>query len=497
MLTTGVKPHRIELPSPHPGQIAVRNEAKRFNWLSAGRRWRKTTLVMAIAVEAVLKRKQIIWGAPVYDQVYTGWLETKRAAGGIFEFNTSRMEAKAPNGGSIIYRSLDNPDNVRSKTADGVVIDEAGAAQGEAWHEVLRPMLMDTGGWAWIIGTPDGLNWFHDGHEDARTLEDSASWQAPTYGVQIIDGQLLRVPHPLENPFIQLKEIISLYQTMPEESFRQEILAEFISDSGSVFRNVKECAVATEQGESLTYHVYHIGIDLARSKDFTVITVIDCTTGELVYFDRFNQVDYLFQIDRLRAICERFNPDVVTVEENSNEALVEMLRRITYRHKTDGAVNIPVRAFRTTNESKAGIIQNLALAFERKELKVLNDRQLLRELLAFSKERLPISGQVRYAAPTGQTDDCVMSLAFCWNTARLVIGTQSLTLQARVNQRLEEKGFTPDAAPTDSTLPYWEMTKNIQAEKLYKEESRPMRYGPGAAEDAFDREVDGVPEWFG
>ena len=149
---------KIKLPYPHPGQQAVRAASRRFNWLSAGRRWRKTTLAMAIAVEAAVTGQQIVWGAPTHDQVRIGWNETKQAAGGIFNFTVQRGMAEHPSsGGAIIYRSLDDPDNARGHTADGVVIDEVGDVKAAAWYEVLRPMLIDTGGWAWSMGTPLSL----------------------------------------------------------------------------------------------------------------------------------------------------------------------------------------------------------------------------------------------------------------------------------------------------------------------------------------------------
>ena len=107
----------IKLPSPHPGQRAVIREAKRFNWLFAGRRWRKTTLEMTLAVETAVRGKTCLWGAPTFDQVRIGWNETRRATGGIFEFTQQRMTALLPaTGGQIIYRSLDDPDNARGRT---------------------------------------------------------------------------------------------------------------------------------------------------------------------------------------------------------------------------------------------------------------------------------------------------------------------------------------------------------------------------------------------
>ena len=51
MLTIGEK-KAIRLPYPHPGQQHVRAYARRVNWLAAGRRWRQTTLAVALTVEA-------------------------------------------------------------------------------------------------------------------------------------------------------------------------------------------------------------------------------------------------------------------------------------------------------------------------------------------------------------------------------------------------------------------------------------------------------------
>ena len=72
---------QIALPEPHAGQRLVRSEARRFNWLCAGRRWRKTTLVMPLVVEAALYGGEYVWGAPTFRQVRIGWEEMLRACG--------------------------------------------------------------------------------------------------------------------------------------------------------------------------------------------------------------------------------------------------------------------------------------------------------------------------------------------------------------------------------------------------------------------------------
>jgi hypothetical protein len=392
----------IVLPYPHKGQRTVRREARRHNWLAAGRRWRKTTLLMAIVVEEAMKGKQIIWGAPTYDQVRIGWTEARKAAGGVATFLESRMTAEIGKG-RIIYRSLDNPDNARGHSADGIVIDEAGDVPEAAYYEVLRPMLVDTGGWSWAIGTPKGRNWFWREMEAARDHADAKAWAAPTLGVRITESGLIREPHALENPSIQFEEIERLWRTLPERTFRQEFLAEFVEESGAVFRRVREAATLAPAGP-IAGHQYVVGCDWGKSNDFSVFSVIDATTRQQVYQDRSNQIDYLTQIGRLQALCARYRPSAVVAERNSiGEPIIEHLRRL----------RLPVVPWVATNASKQMLVEALSLAFEQGQIRILNDPTLVSELQAYEVEKLP-SGMIRYSAPDGQHDDTVIALGLAW-----------------------------------------------------------------------------------
>ncbi len=190
---------------------------------------------------------------------------------------------------------------------------------------------------------------------------------------------------------------------LPERVFAQEIEAAFLDDAGGVFRRVMDCATATE-AQPEQGHQYLFGVDWARTNDWTVVTVIDATTKRMVYMDRFNQIDYRLQVSRLKALAERYQPDAIIAEANSmGGPLVETLQW----------EDLPVQPFTTTNATKAAIIDGLALAFERGELTILNDATLINELQAYESERLP-SGLIRYSAPEGMHDDCVMSLALAW-----------------------------------------------------------------------------------
>ena len=323
---------------------------------------------MAISVEAALSGGTYIWGAPTFDQVRIGFGETRRSLGNYADFNLSRMTATMPNGGRIVFRSLDNPDNARGHTADGVVMDEVGFCRAAAWHEVLRPMLIDTGGWAWGIGTPNGMNWFHAEWMTARNNDDTMAWQVPTLGVKVQDGRLIRDPHLLENPDIPFSEIEKLWRTMPTRIFEQEILAQFTDVSGGIFRGIDECAVLAPLDAPIKGRQYAAGVDVASKVDFTVVSIMDVARKEMVYMDRFNRVDYNMLEDRLAALYKRFNLESMTIEDNSIGLPV-------FDHLRARGLN--VLGFHTSNTSKHTIISDLAAAFEHRDIKILNDLSLI------------------------------------------------------------------------------------------------------------------------
>lgn len=398
---------------------------RRFTWLAAGRRWRKTTLAMAVAGEAAIAGDPILWGAPTFGQCEIGWRELQRACGGGAHFARNRMEATFPSGGTVTFRSLDDPDNARGLTARGVVMDEVGFIHERAWYEVVRPIISDTNGWAMLMGTPKGKNWFWRESLAARNKKDSVAFQAPTLGVRKIPlGGLERAPHPLENPHFSYDEAMLLHDTMTEQTFAQEFLAQFIDDGGGVFRKVLDAPLSQIQQYGDPKHRYVMGVDWGKYNDFTCITIIDLSgerealgpsfqkqampVMEVCYVDRFNQVDYTVQMGRLTALYERFRPGIIVAERNSiGEPLIEVMMRL----------GLPVWPFQTGNATKALAIDALALALERGQLALPDNEVLRNELMAYDAERLP-SGMLRYAAPEGMHDDTVMSLALAiWGAA--------------------------------------------------------------------------------
>ena len=384
----------LQLPKLHPAQQQVVSQARRFNVLCCGRRWGKTVLGMDRLIHTALQGKPVAWFSPSYKLLADTWRALcSILARVVHGKNEQGKRLELIGGGGIELWSLDNSDAGRSRKYALVVVDEAALLPTlqQAWQESIRPTLTDLRGSAWFLSTPKGLNYFKmlfDRGQDAER-EDWASWQMPSSA----------------NPCLSPEEIDSARMDLSEAAFNQEYLALFVNWEGSVFRGVGEAATAMPRKQPEDGHDYVIGCDWGRSQDYTVFVVLDMTARSMVALDRSNRVDYAVQCGRLKALAERWRPRQILAENNSiGQPVIEQLLR-------DG---LRVQPFVTTNASKAQAVEALALAFERGEIAILQDPVLVSELVAYQGERLP-SGQLRYSAPVGQHDDCVMALAIAWS----------------------------------------------------------------------------------
>lgn len=398
----------------HPAQQRVLSEAQRFNAVDCGRRWGKTFFGKYLSTETLLTGEPAAWMAPNYRSLKESWRELKTLLLPLTaEKSEQDFRLELTTGGTLECWSLDNPDAPRGRFYKRVIVDEAAMVRGlgEIVQAVIMPMLADVKGDLWLLSTPKGMNFFRTayvwGQDPAKT--DWASWQMPSVSNTTIE----HLPEEVER----------MRSITPDRWFRQEYEAEFIDDAGGVFRNVQQAATVESRGDEFPYyaahlfendvltpppdHQYVIGIDWGKLNDFTVLSVIDATDRQLVALDRFNRIDYEVQIKRLKALAARFGTRTLIPERNSiGEPIIERL-------KSDG---YSVHPFTTTNASKAEAIDALTLAFERNELAIMDVPVLIDELQGYEAERLP-SGMLRYSAPEGMHDDCVMSLALAYHGA--------------------------------------------------------------------------------
>jgi len=387
----------IHLPKRHRGQRQVVDSCERFNVLACGRRYGKSALGEDILAEDAVDGFPVAYFEPTNKMLMDAWRSmTSILAPITAKVSVQEHRIELITGGSITCWSLEKPDGCRGRKYRTVVIDEAAMVRNlsDAWNGAIRPTLTDMHGGAWFLSTPRGLNYFHTlyqrGISEDEEWHDWAAWQMPTTA----------------NPFIDAEEVASAKRETPEQFFRQEYLAEFLDVEGAVFRHINERIDANcEQDEALPGHEYVMGVDWGKLNDWTVITVIDVKLRAVVHITRINQIDYKTQIARLKAVYSWFRPSVIKAEANSmGEPLIEELRD----------ASLPVTPFTTTNASKQVVIDALSMAFDRGDITIPDIPFLTSELVGFEAQRLP-SGLLRYSAPEGMHDDCVISLALAWS----------------------------------------------------------------------------------
>jgi hypothetical protein len=294
-------------------------------------------------------------------------------------------------GGMIAIRSSHYPDNLRGMGLDFVVLDEAAYMHPGIWGDVVRPMLLEARGGALFLSTPRGKNWFWDIY---KLGEDplEADWRSFQFDSDV-------------NPLVAKAELDSIRRSSSDRTFREEYLAEFMDDTGQVFRGIQAAATAPDYPVYQPEHDYMIGCDWAKEGDYSCYVVIDATARQMVAIDRFNQIGWGLQLERLQSLVKRWHPRHIWAEANSmGSVLIDNLL----------AAELPVRPFVTTAYSKTPLIEGLALAIERAELALQPHEVLLNELASYRLERLQ-GGGYRYSAPAGLHDDTVMALALAWH----------------------------------------------------------------------------------
>lgn len=214
----------------HQKQKTIVQNKARFKIVRAGRRAGKTKLeVEDMVFNAVSgKDRPIFYIAPTQTQARAIiWEELKNRVAGIGEANEARLEMKLPtqDGGfsTITVSGWENRENFRGRKAWKIYFDELDTMRNffVGWQEIFRPALTDFKGHAMFSGTPKKEN------PNLRRLEkiaeddtDYASFQFTTY----------------DNPHIAREEIDKAKDELDHDTFRQEYMAEYLENQGSLFR---------------------------------------------------------------------------------------------------------------------------------------------------------------------------------------------------------------------------------------------------------------------
>jgi phage terminase large subunit-like protein len=313
---------------------------------------------------------------------------------GFAVYKETKKDYECVNGATVMMRSVDNPEPLRGfgEFTRFYWGDEFALYPQKIWDEILSFALLDNDVPALLTSTPKGMNKFYQFYMDWQNGDKSIDYHHWT---------------SFDNPWLSDKARAKLAE-YPEGIKRQEVYAEFLDDLGGVFTGVRKCIAGDLEGPQ-DGETYVVGCDLAKTQDFTVVVVINRRTRAVVGFERFSQLDWEFQVAKVQAAALRYHNATLLLDSTGlGDPVYDRLR----------SLGVPVKGYKFTAESKRRLVENLSLAISQGTIRYPDIPELINELNIYAVENLP-SGGVRYGAPQGYHDDCVIALALaCWGLGR-------------------------------------------------------------------------------
>lgn len=364
--------------------VDINGNAARYAFIEASTKAGKTSACIAWLFEQALKGKKghnFWWVAPVYTQAKIAFRRMKDGLPkSLYVPNESELFIRLPNGATVWFKSAEKPDNLYGDDVHAAVIDEASRAREEAWH-AIRSTLTATKGPIRAIGNVKGRkNWFFklariaEGGAEGMSHSKLNAWDAVSGGV------------------LDKAEIEDAKRLLPENVFKELYLAEASDDEGNPFgfKHITACV-----GELSEEAPVAIGVDLAKSADWTVLVALD-KNGRVCGFERWQNVPWGETTKRLQDLIGHHPANVDST--GVGDPIVEALQV-----ECSG-----VRGVTFSAQSKQRLMEGLALAIQSREI-TFPPGPIKAELELFEYQFTRTG--VRYSAPDGYHDDCVMALA--------------------------------------------------------------------------------------
>lgn len=187
----------------------------------------------------------------------------------------------------------------------------------------------------------------------------------------------------------------------------------FLLSGQGYFGDLTGCFEIDENHEYNPDFKYYAGLDFGQVNDYTVFSIICRNTKRQVALIRLNRMGWGEMRKRIALECNRFKVRTIWAEKNSmGSTNIEELRKEFY--ELDAKTK--VREFNTSNSSKHEIMTELHEALHEDGLKLLNDKNQMREFQAFVSKQTP-NGQWQLKADGSEHDDCVIATALSWQAS--------------------------------------------------------------------------------
>ena len=376
---------RIEFSAAHINQKPILESQARFNVLMCGRRFGKSELCLIKIVKTACFGQNLAYITPTYKLAKVFFNKLGNALP--YPKNQSDLKIDFPNGGSVEFFTGERLDGLRGRKFHGVIIDEAAFISDleSGWLNSIRPTLTDYKGWAMFLSTPRGQNYFYSLFNKGGE-KDWASFKYTTY----------------DNPYIDRDEIEDAKRQLPAAVFEQEYMANPMENAANPFGNehIRNCIRPMSNREPVVF-----GIDLAKSYDYTVIIGLD-SEGNTAFFSRF-QKDWNSTKQEILNLPKK---PIIIDSTGVGDPIFEDLQR----------AGLIINGLKFTQNSKQQLMVGLQTAIQTGRIGYPTGL-IVNELEVFEYQ-YTASG-VKYSAPSGFHDDCVMALALAWHNMNFKSGS--------------------------------------------------------------------------
>jgi len=401
----------IEIPyEPLPWQKIVHESTARFKVLNCGNRAGKdrasinefikvfADMLSEYRDDTLVPRVMGWLVAPTYKLARQIWRELKYFFPGqwVVGKNESELQLTTIMDGLIEVKSADDPESLVAVGLDAVIITEAARVKRmeEVWANIMARLASPKrgpggkGGIALINSTPLGMNTFHKMYVWGQdpSMPQWASWTFPTSTNQYIDPA----------------EIEMARRLLPDRLFRQNYLAEFLSDGGEVFANIDDISKGSEQPPD--YSAGNVmAWDPAQRHDNSIFGIRN-KNGEQVYLGaNLTGQKWEDQIARIKVQYDRYRCQKIIIDKTgTGETLPELARR--------HGMNVEEVYWAGGGTIKQDMVGHFIVLTERKDVLLIDNEMQKNELKAYSYKINPKTRRVSYSAPSGMDDDHVSML---------------------------------------------------------------------------------------
>lgn len=330
----------------------------------------------------------------VYLQI-KNWLEGTPI---IKKFNDQMLEIIFYNGSEIIFKSAEQRQRLRGFTVTNLLIIDECAFCSDEIIEICLPFCDANNAPILLVSTPmfaSGLFYTFFSNPDGI---NSFSFDWATYDV---------------SKYIAPDKLEFYRKTMNSTKFTTEMLGEFLTDGAFVFRNILKCIYKPTNVKDPIY----AGIDWGSgsSGDYTVLTLMN-EDRQVTEIWSTQDMDPIQQIEQIYYIIKK-HPTLKNVKVEFNS-----IGSVYYSLLKSKCGNL-IQKFNTSNTSKREIIENLANAFLKEQVHILDDDELINELQHFAVQKLATGYTYN---GIGAHDDYVISLAICYDNFNKKKGTYNI-----------------------------------------------------------------------